>query len=585
MDTSLKNHKLPMDTSSKNHKLPMDTLWKKHKLSIIGSVVCILIVVIIVFMYLHVYVDNSNILNDNDTTFNKTIYMTYKNNNVPDRVFERWRSLNVEYAIDFSDDVSCINFLKTDINTRIMDIFNTIDDGRYKSDLWRLYKLYMHGGVYADIDIVPSIVIDTIMNTNIDFYSCLAADRASIFQAFMISRGAKNPLVLAFMLSITQNKPFDKSNGPTYDMYNVLRYNIPKDKPICSDVTYVLHQVRVPIRIGSSNTNTKRVCLYYFPQDTVYEVQLVPAPHSTGVFEFDIVNDVLIVTRTDTCSNVGWTHDHTCDIILQQCVNVYLLNEHLPEGVCYENAYVMYNGLRVFDCRDTEYVQNNRSWKKQGCKDIYMCNETLEHMEKRGQLWVDLNPSYKVHLYDNDRCTVFLLNCFGQDVVDIFEFIPDGPIKADLWRVCVLYWYGGTYVDADIIPLVPICTFIDETADFVTCNSFLKTSFKYNPNFINSKRPKNAILYDCISCYKELYKTKEKYTYWRWSIMSVLTQVLKLDSTTEGIYHCIDYDQRVQIFKECEKANVDDVDHVCNKNIRIFNNRDCTWDQTLHRFC
>ena len=115
MDTSLKNHKLPMDTSSKNHKLPMDTLWKKHKLSIIGSVVCILIVVIIVFMYLHVYVDNSNILNDNDnsnilndndTTFNKTIYMTYKNNNVPDRVFERWRSLNVEYAIDFSDDVS-----------------------------------------------------------------------------------------------------------------------------------------------------------------------------------------------------------------------------------------------------------------------------------------------------------------------------------------------------------------------------------------------------------------------------------------------------------------------------------------------
>ena len=33
---------------------------------------------------------------------NKTIYLTYKHNNIPDKVFNNWKHLNPEYKIDFS---------------------------------------------------------------------------------------------------------------------------------------------------------------------------------------------------------------------------------------------------------------------------------------------------------------------------------------------------------------------------------------------------------------------------------------------------------------------------------------------------
>ena len=34
----------------------------------------------------------------------------------------------------------------------------------FKADLWRLCKLYVYGGIYADIDLVPYLSIDSIMN-------------------------------------------------------------------------------------------------------------------------------------------------------------------------------------------------------------------------------------------------------------------------------------------------------------------------------------------------------------------------------------------------------------------------------------
>ena len=116
---------------------------------------------------------------------NKTIYMTYKKN-VPDKVFNRWKELNPTYNIDFSLDKECINFLKENFNSYIVNLFKSIDKGMYKADLWRLCKLYINGGVYADIDLVPYIDIDT-LDKHITFYSCMSTNPNSIFQAFMIN--------------------------------------------------------------------------------------------------------------------------------------------------------------------------------------------------------------------------------------------------------------------------------------------------------------------------------------------------------------------------------------------------------------
>ena len=83
--------------------------------------------------------------------------------------------------------------------------------------------------------------------------------------------------------------------------------------------------------------------------------------------------------------------------------------------------------------------------------------------------WKTLNPSYTIHLYTDDDCYEFLLQTFSKDYADFFREIPFGPIKADWWRICILYVYGGVYVDADVEPIgVPFDSILHDCTSF-TC--------------------------------------------------------------------------------------------------------------------
>lgn len=159
---------------------------------------------------------------------NKTLYMTYKKP-VPTFVFERWRKLNPSYTIEFSLDEDCISFLRTHFNEYIVTLFKNIPVGMFKADLWRLCKLYVYGGSYADVDLIPHISLET-LNKDITFYTCLSAHEKSIFQAFMIQNIPRSPLLLCFLLSFLHNRPYTKPNGPTYDMYRCLAYNVQKNE-------------------------------------------------------------------------------------------------------------------------------------------------------------------------------------------------------------------------------------------------------------------------------------------------------------------------------------------------------------------
>ena len=80
--------------------------------------------------------------------------MTY-HSQLPPVVMKRWLDLNPEYKIDFSLDNECIQFIDSELSRSISELFMHIPRGMYKADLWRLCKLYIHGGVYADVDLVP----------------------------------------------------------------------------------------------------------------------------------------------------------------------------------------------------------------------------------------------------------------------------------------------------------------------------------------------------------------------------------------------------------------------------------------------
>jgi len=158
-------------------------------------------------------------------------------------------------------------------------------------------------------------------------------------------------------------------------------------------------------------------------------------------------------------------------------------------------------------------------------KVIYMCHKILDKIKIYSKNWEKLNPEYEIKLYDDELCKKFLLEEYSQLHLDIFNFLKDGPIKADFWRVCILNKYGGLYIDADIEPFIPLNKFIEDDDYFVTClSSNFKTTnscCKLNPHFILCYK-NNKLLQDSICRYIKKYNDKIPYKYWEWSICTLL---------------------------------------------------------------
>ena len=218
---------------------------------------------------------------------------------------------------------------------------------------------------------------------------------------------------------------------------------------------------------------------------------------------------------------------------------------------------------------------------------IYFCNKNIDDkMINYANNWKKLNENYNIILYDDEMCRKFLLEEWGELYLNIFDFIVDGPIKADFWRLCILYKYGGVYSDIDNEPLLSFNEFIENDVNFVTCSSFWdEKHFIYNPNLIFSESG-SIILKECIDWYVFHYNNKTPYSYWEWSVMRCFTEKLKLKNyyREDGIYRLIsDENIKVQIIKEVQGNNHYDAHNIYSGK-RVFNNRYEAWDSDLHKF-
>ena len=215
-------------------------------------------------------------------------------------------------------------------------------------------------------------------------------------------------------------------------------------------------------------------------------------------------------------------------------------------------------------------------------KVLYFCNKQIKEFEKKmANYWKELNPEFEIKLYSDDDCKEFLLNNYGKEYIDIYNFLRNGPIKADFWRICILYKYGGYYSDIDNVPLVPLKDFIEYDVDFVTCSSYWDSmKFNFNPNFIACKK-NDETLKKCIDWYITRYQNNHPYKYWEYSIQRTFTDTLFLENyeKEDGIYSL--NGKKVQIIKECSGKNHYD-DHNIYKNVRVFNNRTPEWNCNTH---
>lgn len=57
------------------------------------------------------------------------------------------------------------------------------------------------------------------------------------------------------------------------------------------------------------------------------------------------------------------------------------------------------------------------------------------------------NPEFNFKLYDEEDCVNFIKNNFNECVLHAYNKLIPASYKSDLWRYCILYIYGGIYVD------------------------------------------------------------------------------------------------------------------------------------------
>jgi mannosyltransferase OCH1-like enzyme len=63
------------------------------------------------------------------------------------------------------------------------------------------------------------------------------------------------------------------------------------------------------------------------------------------------------------------------------------------------------------------------------------------------------NPRFNYYLFDDNDCREFIKNNFNEKILNAYDSLIPGAYKADLWRYCILYKYGGIYLDIKYIPV------------------------------------------------------------------------------------------------------------------------------------
>jgi mannosyltransferase OCH1-like enzyme len=108
--------------------------------------------------------------------------------------------------------------------------------------------------------------------------------------------------------------------------------------------------------------------------------------------------------------------------------------------------------------------------------------------------WLNLNPNYQWYYFDDVKCSQFISDHFSSEFVDMYNSLPYGVMKADAWRIAIIYVYGGVYADIDTRCLVPI-DYWTKDYSFIAA---VETPGGTIGNFTFAAEPNHPIIQSCL---------------------------------------------------------------------------------------
>jgi hypothetical protein len=118
--------------------------------------------------------------------------------------------------------------------------------------------------------------------------------------------------------------------------------------------------------------------------------------------------------------------------------------------------------------------------------------------------WLSNNSSVEWYYMDDDKCDQFIKDHFSDEFYQMYKSLPFGVMKSDVWRVAVIYVYGGIYADLDTKCLKPISTWLNTDKDLVV---YVETPNGAICNYTFAAAPKHPALLAVLNTFMELYNS------------------------------------------------------------------------------
>jgi mannosyltransferase OCH1-like enzyme len=102
-----------------------------------------------------------------------------------------------------------------------------------------------------------------------------------------------------------------------------------------------------------------------------------------------------------------------------------------------------------------------------------------------------INPEFNYFYFDEKDCDDFIYNNYPDYIYNAYKKLIPIDYKFDLWKYCILYKYGGIYIDNKFECNIKLINLIDNNF-FVSDRNYYYNKFLINTDFIISI-PNNPI--------------------------------------------------------------------------------------------
>lgn len=205
-----------------------------------------------------------------------------------------------------------------------------------------------------------------------------------------------------------------------------------------------------------------------------------------------------------------------------------------------------------------QLTTDSHEWPHTIPKHIYMSYRTHHIPPSVFQAWKRLNPGFDITLFNDSECSSFIRREYSEQVWSaLFDSIPSGPIRSDLWRVLMLYKRGGVYVDVDAEPVVPLSRFVRATDTFVTSGS--RNRRRVNPHFLVARAGEpvlNATLFHMLNASKQ---AKGTFNFFTWSVcpamyLALSSQIPFFEHNSNKLYRVGGGSYRILVEDVCNRT-------------------------------